>query len=255
MGVYPCHEYLGIPNVSSSFGTAPDVWNWMFAACAKLLPTELLANRQLMQNVAVFSMPIITAVDRLVGARNAMRIDARSAKGEAVTLRITHEDLEDPALDRQDCVGLATAAFGLEVLEKRVDAGVWFPVAPGRQGQRSDGRAGRHRVGHSSVECCVGAQPFAYTGGGVHALRHFEAGELAADRQTSSPLPALAPPPERQGCSHSWPFDVQLGIAEMRPRGRICLHVVARRHPEEMSAESREKIFERVKHGSVFWDM
>ena len=46
--------------------------------------------------VAVFSMPIITAVDRLVGSRNAMRIDARSAKsGEEVTLRVTHEDLEE----------------------------------------------------------------------------------------------------------------------------------------------------------------
>jgi|Cyp2metagenome_2_1107375.scaffolds.fasta_scaffold1279007_1 hypothetical protein len=31
------------PKVSSSFGTAPDIWNWMFAACAKALPAEILA--------------------------------------------------------------------------------------------------------------------------------------------------------------------------------------------------------------------
>ena len=30
----------------------------------------------------------------------------------------------------QDCVGLATAAFGLEVLEGKVKPGVWFPVEP-----------------------------------------------------------------------------------------------------------------------------
>jgi hypothetical protein len=40
-------------------------------------------------------MPIIPAVDRLVGSKNAMRIDARSRSGEEVTLRVTHEDLED----------------------------------------------------------------------------------------------------------------------------------------------------------------
>lgn len=30
----------------------------------------------------------------------------------------------------QDCVGLATAAFGFEVLEGKVKPGVWFPVDP-----------------------------------------------------------------------------------------------------------------------------
>ena len=39
-------------------------------------------------------MPIITAVDRLVGATNAMRIDATNAAGTTVTLRMTHRDLE-----------------------------------------------------------------------------------------------------------------------------------------------------------------
>lgn len=125
--VYTCHEHLQIPNVSSSFGTAPDIWNWMFAACAKALPAEILANRSLMQNVAVFSMPIITAVDRLVGSKNAMRIDARSRSGEEVTLRVTHEDLED-------CVGLATAAFSLEVLEGRAPR-----VARTRRAERTGG--------------------------------------------------------------------------------------------------------------------
>ncbi|CAE7801719.1 unnamed protein product [Symbiodinium sp. CCMP2592] len=118
--VYTCHRCLGIPNITSSFGTAPDVWNLMFGA-VRILPKSVLGNRGLMQGVANFSMPIISAVDRLVGATNAMRVDARSETGEAVTLRITHSDLED-------CVGLATAAFGLEVLQGQVPPGAWFPA-------------------------------------------------------------------------------------------------------------------------------
>lgn len=120
--VYTLHEALGIPNIRSSFGTAPDIWNWLFAA-VKLLPQEALRNRALTQAAANFSMPIIYAVDQLVGATNAMRVDAR-AGDRKVTLRVTHPDLED-------CVGLATAAFALEVLQQRVPAGVWFPAEMG----------------------------------------------------------------------------------------------------------------------------
>jgi len=96
------------------------VWNLLFGV-VKELPRGVLRNRELMQTVAVFSMPVISAVDRLVGAANAVRVDAVAADGRKVTLRITHRDLED-------CVGLATAAFGLELLCGRVPAGVWFPV-------------------------------------------------------------------------------------------------------------------------------
>jgi len=117
---YTCQRALGIPNIRSSFGTAPDIWNWLFAA-VKLLPADILRNRGLMQAVANFSMPIIGAVDALVGAKNAMRVDAFDAEGRQVTLRLTHSDLED-------CVGLGTAAFAMEALQARVAPGVWFPV-------------------------------------------------------------------------------------------------------------------------------
>ena len=94
------------------------------------------ADRAAMQNLALFSMPIIRFVDRLVGATNAMRVDAWSSKGEHVTLRCAHPDLEQ-------CVGLATAAFGLELLRGRtgtgegegeggsgetIAPGVWYPA-------------------------------------------------------------------------------------------------------------------------------
>ena len=56
-----------------------------------------------------------------------MRLDATSAAGETVTLRVAHDDLED-------CVGQATAAFALELLRGRVEAGVHYPVELGAEG-------------------------------------------------------------------------------------------------------------------------
>ena len=79
-------------------------------------------------------MPIIRAVDAVVGATNAMRVDAYRKGGgssEKITLRCVHSDLED-------CVGQATAAFGMELLRGRTGAesgdattigpGVWYPA-------------------------------------------------------------------------------------------------------------------------------
>ena len=125
-------------NVSSRFGTDPLPWNYLFGAM-KALPRSLLYNRDAMQSFALFSEPIIRFVDKLVGATNAMRVDitardAKSGKEETATLRMAHDDLEQ-------CVGLATAAFALEVAnsmergsggaglgQPTVPPGVWFPV-------------------------------------------------------------------------------------------------------------------------------
>ena len=128
-------ESLGVANCASRFGTAPGVWNSLFAVM-KLLPRELLINRAAMQAVALFSMPVIRVVDKLVGATNAMRVDAEGkaeagiSQSKTVTLRCVHPDLED-------CVGQATAAFVLEMLrgrsgtassEQTIPAGVWYPA-------------------------------------------------------------------------------------------------------------------------------
>ena len=115
-----CAEALGARSASSSFGTAPAFWNDLFGAM-KLLPRSLLADRGAMQNLAEFSMPIIRTVDALVGGVNAMRVDARAADGDAVTLRVAHGDLED-------CVGQATAAFCMELLRGGVAPGCWYPA-------------------------------------------------------------------------------------------------------------------------------
>ena len=127
-------EALGLANCTSRFGTAPDLWNCLFGAM-RHVPAVLLNNRAAMQALASFSMPVIRVVDALVGATNAMRVDAFAREAAtnavpAVSMRCIHPQLED-------CVGQATAAFAVELLKGRADCscddvtihpGVWFPA-------------------------------------------------------------------------------------------------------------------------------
>ena len=121
-------EALGIQSCVSRFGTYPSFWNGLFGGLKAALPTSLLMDRGKMQGLAIFSMPIIRAVDALVGGTNAMRVDAWGKDGTKVTLRCAHKDLED-------CVGQATAAFGMELLRGKgatgdptIGPGVWYPA-------------------------------------------------------------------------------------------------------------------------------
>jgi saccharopine dehydrogenase-like NADP-dependent oxidoreductase len=135
-----------VRSCSSRFGTAPLFWNYLFGAM-KALPRSLLYDRDAMQGFSLFSEPIIRLVDMLVGSTNAMRVDitARTKGGggegrrEQMTLRMAHPDLES-------CVGLATAAFALEVADSvgivdedggeggaTIEPGVWFPVELGKR--------------------------------------------------------------------------------------------------------------------------
>ena len=126
--VFTVHSSLKVPTLASRFATAPGIWNQLFGFLQVLLPPKVLANKGLMQSLSVFSLPIIRAVDKLVGATNAMRVDATNARGDIVRFQATHEDLEQ-------CVGLATAAFALEVLMvagKTKDAS--SAPSPGSQG-------------------------------------------------------------------------------------------------------------------------
>jgi hypothetical protein len=61
-----------------------------------------------------------------------MRCDVTAKNGDKVTLRIAHPDLEQ-------CVGLATAAFALEMLNKQqtVQHGVWFPSELGEEARKN----------------------------------------------------------------------------------------------------------------------
>ena len=120
-----CHASLPAlrgASVASRFGTSPGAWNYLFGGFKTLVPRDLLSDADAMMNVAKFSTPVIRAVDALVGATNAMRVDAVGSGGKRVTLRVAHDDLEM-------CVGLATAAFAAELLRgDSVRPGVWYPA-------------------------------------------------------------------------------------------------------------------------------
>jgi len=84
------------------------------------LPKDVLGNKALMQGLSALSIPVIRAVDSLVGATNTMRIEASGRKGSRVRLSVTHEDLEQ-------CVGLATAAFAVQAVSSAdIPAGCIF---------------------------------------------------------------------------------------------------------------------------------
>ncbi|CAN0466798.1 unnamed protein product, partial [Phaeothamnion confervicola] len=51
---FTCHEVLKVPNIDTYFGTAPQGWNYLLAAMARL-PESVLGNRDLMQALAAFS--------------------------------------------------------------------------------------------------------------------------------------------------------------------------------------------------------
>lgn len=114
-------DNLGIGNVKSLFGTAPDFWNALLGAMAQI-PPFLLANEDLMRKLSVFSLPIVRLVDAFAGATNAMRCDVTCTKvpGMTATAIYAHENLEP-------CVGECVTAFAAAALSGSVDAGVWFP--------------------------------------------------------------------------------------------------------------------------------
>lgn len=100
-----------LASASSRFATAPEIWNVGFGAAKALLPQTLLADRRKMQQLAVFSEPIIRIVDRLVGSTNVMLVKA-STPTQTVRALHHHDDLEA-------AVGIATAAFTIELLDRR----------------------------------------------------------------------------------------------------------------------------------------
>ena len=73
-----------------------------------------------MQGLALFSEPIVRAVDKLVGAANIMVCEAKSADGRGVVVKHSHPDLEE-------AVGIGTAAFCMEILKGCVEPGIFWP--------------------------------------------------------------------------------------------------------------------------------
>lgn len=62
---YSCFRCLGVPNCATSFGTAPDFWNYLLKGMT-FLPKALLRDRAAMQVLARVSEPLVRVVDTLV---------------------------------------------------------------------------------------------------------------------------------------------------------------------------------------------
>jgi saccharopine dehydrogenase-like NADP-dependent oxidoreductase len=118
--VFTAHEVLGVPSVSAYFGTSPGVWNFMMQMMARLVPESLLQNRSVADALAQAVMPLVVAVDKLVGKTTAMRIDVKYDNGKTSSSLFINDDT---AL----CAGTSTAAFALEMLKGQVPAGVHYP--------------------------------------------------------------------------------------------------------------------------------
>jgi saccharopine dehydrogenase-like NADP-dependent oxidoreductase len=115
------HDTLGVGNTQSLFGTAPQFWNALLRVMAKL-PSNLLANEEIMRTLSIFSIPVVRLVDYFAGATNAMRCDVFCEK---------KPDLKASAIyahgNLEPCVGECVVAFACAVLSQKVPPGIWFP--------------------------------------------------------------------------------------------------------------------------------
>lgn len=146
------HAVLGVGSTTSRFGTAPNFWNYLLGFMAKL-PTDVLANEELMRKLSIFSIPIVRVVDFFAGATNAMRCDVTCAKEP--NLRATaiygHENLEP-------CVGECVAAFACAVLSGAVPPGIWFPEEAIAAGSDAAAVLSLASVGAHTTEVITGGQ-------------------------------------------------------------------------------------------------
>ncbi|QDZ20201.1 saccharopine dehydrogenase-like protein [Chloropicon primus] len=118
--VFTAHEVLGVPNVSAYFGTSPGVWNFMMGLMASFLPESLLTSRAFANGLAQLLMPLVVAVDNLVGKTTAMRIDVKYDNDKTSSSLFVHPDTAYTA-------GTSTAAFAAAVLSGTVPPGVHYP--------------------------------------------------------------------------------------------------------------------------------
>jgi hypothetical protein len=128
--VRSAHAVHGIEHVEARFGTAPPLWNGLMWCMARFLPPAVLRKR--MGGITMASFPFVRLVDRLVGARTAIRVDYwQQGEGSESPNRdyflYVHERL-------RDAVGECTAAFALAKLfpesigiPDSFQAGVWYP--------------------------------------------------------------------------------------------------------------------------------
>ena len=63
------HKIFDVPTVKARFGTSPGIWNTAMVGMARLLPSDILENKELMQQGASALMPLVKLVDAAVGEK------------------------------------------------------------------------------------------------------------------------------------------------------------------------------------------
>ncbi|KAL3653334.1 hypothetical protein CASFOL_003015 [Castilleja foliolosa] len=121
--VVSSHEIFKVPNIHAGFGTGPFFWNWTLSAFIKIMPVELLKNKNVVQLLVKMSYPLIHAVDIFFGVKAAIRVDLQCSDGYNTSAIFSHQRLSE-------ATGTATAAFVLAVLEGSTKPGVWYPEQP-----------------------------------------------------------------------------------------------------------------------------
>ncbi|CAD7702629.1 unnamed protein product [Ostreobium quekettii] len=129
--VASAHNCMGVPNVSARFGTSPQVWNWVMWLMARLVPKDVLQDREAMSVLANISEPMIRLVDLFVGETVAMRVDAELEGGKAASGLFVHPKLSES-------VGACVGAFAQCMLRGDTKPGVWFPEEKGALRNRRD---------------------------------------------------------------------------------------------------------------------
>ena len=56
------HKIFDVPTVKARFGTSPGIWNTAMVGMARLLPSDILENKELMQQGASALMPLVKLV-------------------------------------------------------------------------------------------------------------------------------------------------------------------------------------------------
>ncbi len=143
------HVSSGVQNVQTYFGTAPPFWNSLFALMANVVPQEVLQNREWMEKLAIFSMPMIRFIDSFVGSTNSIKVTLTLKDGSQRAVLMTHPDLEAG-------VGDALAAFVAHMLDKggrSLPSGVFYPEEMPEDYRRAVLESIRHTA--SEVAVCA----------------------------------------------------------------------------------------------------
>lgn len=79
-------ETLGVSNSSDvKMGTAPDVWNVILVAMARVLPRAWWRSQRFSGFLAAFSEPMVALTDRFVGETHGVRVDVTDTEGNVAT--------------------------------------------------------------------------------------------------------------------------------------------------------------------------